>query len=241
MNSSSSVTRNRVATLALTMALTFALSGLAGVWSAPPDGDSQRMARKMNVLEKIFDEVLGESPNIFVSGNGATRGLFLDGYGALFTFEGSLTGGGLGYFALGNSNRAFVSGGGEWTVPSPAPPPKPPKAPKSGEEEVRVPSSVEDLAESWDVRREERAKEAREHLAGLKIELSEALLDYGATLGELTDDQWVVVAAFLDGFGYDGDGPERLVFKARMGDLREYSSGRLTLDQARTRVSIEEK
>jgi len=227
-----------VATIALTMALVFALSGLVGVWCAPPDGDSERMARKMNVLEKIFDEVLSESPNVYVSGNGATRGLLLDGYGALFTFEGSLTGGGLGYFAVGNYNRAFVSGRSEWTVPSPAPPPR---APESGEEDVLVPDSVEEMAESWDVRREERAKEAREHLAGLKNELTEALLDYGATVGELTDDQWVVVAAFLDGSGFDGDGPERLVLKARMGDLREYSSGRLTLDQAKSRVSIEEK
>jgi len=71
--------------------------------------------------------------------------------------------------------------------------------------------------------------------------LTETLLDYGATLGELSDDNWVVVAAFLDGFAYDGDGPEQLVFKVKMRDLRQYSAGQLSLDQAITRVSIEEK
>lgn len=227
-----------LARIALTAALVLALSGLVSVWSAPPDGESKRMARKMNVLEKIFDEVLRESPNVSVSG-GPTRGLLLDGYGALFTFDGSLTGGGLGYFPLANSNRVTYLSRSAWTVPSAAPPPKAPKATKGDEEEILVPDSMEELAESWETRREENAKKARENLVGLKSELTETLLDYGATLGELSDDQWVVVAAFLDGF--DGDGPEQLVLKVKMRDLRQFSAGQLSLDQAKTRVSIQEK
>jgi len=236
MNTKGNEPKNTMARIAFTSALVFALSGLVGAWSAPPDGGSDRMARKMNVLEKIFDEVLRESPNVFVSG-GATRGLLLDGYGALFTFDGSLTGGGLGYVAFGDYNRALGSYfRKDYSTPAP-----PPKAPKGDDEEFLVPGSVEELAESWEVRREESRKEAKERLAGLKVELTETLLDYGATLGELSDDNWVVVAAFLDGFAYDGDGPEQLVFKVKMRDLRQYSAGQLSLDQAITRVSIEEK
>ncbi len=233
--------RNRLAKIALTAALVFALSGLVGAWSAPPGGESTRMTRKMNVLEKIFDEVLSDSTNVFVSGNGATRGLLLDGYGALFTFDGSLTGGGLGYFPVGNYNGAlsnFSRARTEWV--SPAPPPRAPKALKGGdEEEIRVPESVEELAESWETRREENAKQARERLAGLKSELTETLLDYGSTLGGLSDGGWVVVAAFLGGF--DKDGPEQLVLKVKMRDLRQYSVGQLSLEQAKGRVSIEEQ
>jgi hypothetical protein len=69
--------------------------------------------------------------------------------------------------------------------------------------------------------------------------LTETLLDYGSTLGELSDDSWVVVAAFLGGL--DEDGPEQLVLKVKMRDLRQYSAGQLTLDQARGRVTIQER
>jgi hypothetical protein len=241
MSSKACGIHNTMARIALTAALVFALSGLVGAWCAPPDGHSDRMARKMNVLEKIFDEVLRESPHVFVSGSGASRGLLLDGYGALFTFEGSLSGGRLGNMAFGNYNlaRSYFgnSGGGEYEVVAPSPP----RPPKEGEEDVRVPESLEDLATDWETKREERREEARKNLAGLKIELTETLLDYGGTLGELADDQWVVVAAFLDGFGHDGDGPEQLVLKVRMRDLRQYSAGQLSLDQARGKVSIDEK
>ena len=237
MNTRNNDMRNTLARIALTAALVFALSGLVGAWSAPPDGGSDRMSRKMNVLEKIFDEVLRESPNVLVSGSGATRGLLLDGYGALFTFDGSLSGGGLGNLAFGSYSRALGSYfGSDYQAPAP-----PPRAPKGDDEEIRVPDSVEELAQTWEVKREEDAKKAREHLAGLKVELTETLLDYGATLGELSDDNWVVVAAFLDGFGFDGEGPEQLVLKVKMRDLRQYSAGQLSLDQAKNRVSIEEQ
>lgn len=225
--------------VALAAAAVLALSGLAGAWGAPQEAD--RMARRMNVLERIFDAVLRDSENVVVSGE-ATRGLMLDGYGALFTFEGSLGGGGLGYMYLGGDtvdlSRRFFKGDGEWVAP--APPPKAPKAPE-GEEEVRVPDSMEDLARDWRAQREENRRKARERLAGLKVELTETLLDYGATLGELADEDWVVVAAFLDGFGLDGGGPEQLVLKVKMNDLRQYSAGRLTIEQAKGRVVIDEQ
>jgi len=225
--------------VALTAAVVLALSGLAGAWGAPPESD--RMSRRMNVLERIFDAVLRESENVVVSSE-ATRGLMLEGYGALFTFEGSLGGGGLGSMYFGGDtvdlSRRFYKGDGEWMAP--APPPKAPKAPE-GEEEVRVPDSMEDLARDWEAQREESRRKAKERLAGLKAELIETLLDYGATLGELADDDVVVVAAFLSGFGFDKDGPEQLVLKVKMSDLRLFSAGQLTLEQARDRVVIDEQ
>lgn len=236
MNTRSNETRNNMARIALATALVIALSGMVGAWSAPPDGGSDRMARKMNVLEKIFDEVLRESSNVSVSG-GATRGLLLDGYGALFLFDGSLTGGGLGYIAFGDYNRALGSYfRSDYPTPATAP-----RVSSGDDVEILVPGSVEEMAESWEVRREESRKESKERLAGLKVELTETLLDYGATLGELSDDNWVVVAAFLGGFSFDGAGPEQLVLKVKMRDLRQYSAGQLSLDQAKNRVSIEEQ
>ena len=106
---------------------------------------------------------------------------------------------------------------------------------------ARVPDTVEGMARNWEEQREENQRKAKERLAALKIELTETLLDYGATLGELGDNDWVVVAAFLHGFGRRGDGPEQLVLKVKMSDLRQYSAGQLSLDQAKGRVVLDEK
>jgi hypothetical protein len=230
-------TKNSVTRTALTAALVLTLSGLGSAWGAPPAGEQGRLARKMHVLEKIFDEVLNESPNVFVSGPGATHGLLLEGYGALFTFEGSIGAGGPGAYTWGNFSGA-ISSYYRGATDFPAPPPK---APKGDEEEILVPDSVDELAQSWEKRREESRKEAQERLDGLRSELIEALLDYGATLNELSDDRLVVVAAFLGGYGFDTDGPEQLVFKGKMRDLRQYSAGQLSLEQARTRIVVEEQ
>jgi len=232
--------KNTAMGIGVAAVLVFALSGAGGVLGAPPEGGSDRLARKMGVLERIFDEVLEQSPNVLVGGGGSTRGLLLEGYGALFTFEGSVEGDSLGRLAMGIGGPAlehYFDARDEFPVPAPAPEPDFPDE----DLEARVPESMEDLAESWETRREESLKQARERLAGLKTELTETLLDYGATLGELDDGNWVVVAAFLDGFGFSRGGPERLVLRVKMRDLRQYSAGQLSLEQATSRVAIEEQ
>jgi hypothetical protein len=74
-----------------------------------------------------------------------------------------------------------------------------------------------------------------------KQELIQALLDYGNTLTTLRDDQSVAIAAFLRDSRYFTDNKlSHLVLKARVRDLREYSAGRLTDNDMKTRITEEE-
>ncbi len=230
--------KSMVNRIGLAVLLVLAVSGAGQVLSAPPEGSGDRMARKMRVLERIIDEVMEQSPNILASG-GSTNSLLLDGYGALFIVDGSLSGGGPYVLASGVFNKglaAFSRAQSDF----PASPALPHQL-GDDTEDLRVPDSEGDLAESWETSREDERKKALEHLAGLKVELTETLLDYGATLGELAADDRVVVAVFLGGFGFDKKGPESLVLEVQMSVLRQFAAGQLSLEQARTKVVIKEK
>jgi hypothetical protein len=76
----------------------FATLGL--VWTAcaaaQPAGEgviTDKLKRQINVMETIIGEVLVDSENLTVSGLDPVRGIYLDGYGAVFTCETSTTGG----------------------------------------------------------------------------------------------------------------------------------------------------
>jgi hypothetical protein len=55
-----------------------------------------RLTREIGVMEGIVDQVLLDSKNLLVSGRDNTRGLYLDEFGAVFTFDASLVGGSMG-------------------------------------------------------------------------------------------------------------------------------------------------
>ena len=68
-----------------------ALVVLAAVQAAavePPP--SRKMTRQIEVLEKIIDQVLLDSPNFLIRGTPVARGTYLPGTGVLFTFDASL-------------------------------------------------------------------------------------------------------------------------------------------------------
>ena len=86
------------------------------------------------------------------------------------------------------------------------------------------------LAEPLDDWREKSEQRRKERLAGFQAELVDTLLDYGPTLSELGDDQWVAVAVYLGErfITSGGDSGKRLILKVRMRDLRQYSAGRIS-------------
>jgi hypothetical protein len=212
-----------------------AVLGLVAVTATAAEDSASRLDRKVRVMERVLDEVLIQSPNVMVSSGGVTRGLVLDGYGALFTLDARV--------------------GTDYFMALPAAP-LPPKPGEGTETEIIIAPRVrhrgdtgEIEVESWDEWREESKEKHAEQYKEFKSELIDALIDYGATLTELANDDWVAVAAFLDSrvlfrgseglFGGGGGG--RLVVKVKMGDLRKYASGSLSRDAVIGKVVIEEK
>ena len=89
----------------------------------------------------------------------------------------------------------------------------------------------------------EKSKEKRAELyKAFKSEMIDAIVDYGVTLTELRDDQWLAVVAFLDNRPLlDLDEGGRLMLKIKMRDLRQHSAGALSRDAVVKRVIVEEK
>jgi hypothetical protein len=172
----------------------------------------------------VIDEVLVQSPHVTVSLGRNTRGLVLDEFGALFTFDAGL-GTGLDLPGL-------------LVVPG-----------VRTEEGVRhrrldraIPLSEDEseLLEPDEWRKQAEATR-REQIEGFEAELVDVLVDYGATLAELRDDQWVAVAAFLGGRAFldSSAGATRLVVKVKMRDLRQHASGVLSREAVEARVKVE--
>jgi hypothetical protein len=203
-------------------AIVLALGGAVALAEAADDA-ADRLERKVRVMERVIDEVLVQSPNVVVGPGRVTRGLVLEGYGALFTFDASV---GTSYFM---------------EVPAV-------KVPREPGEPIVIqrkprPDRDEDWepAESWDEMKAEAESKRKEQYAAFKIEIIDALIDYGATLSELADDRWVAVAAFLNSRSpFDGGGGGRLVIKLKMRDLRQYNSGSLSREAVSKRVVVEE-
>jgi hypothetical protein len=187
------------------------------------DDAGERLERKVRVMERVLDEVLLQSPNVLVDPSGAARGLVLEGYGILFTVE--------------------IKVGTAYLMRMPAMPVSP-----DGEEVIVVPRAPrpgrdwDEESGSWEEWRAESESQRTEHYAAFKIELIDALIDYGGTLSELADDRWVAVAAFLDGRSFLGGGSGgRLMIKLKMRDLRQYNSGALSRAAVIKKVVVEEK
>jgi hypothetical protein len=210
-------------TTALIAAAMIALMGLAVAAASAAENEAIRLDRKVRVMERVIDEVLVQSPNILVSPGGTVRGLVLEEYGALFTFEGNL------------DSEVMIRI------------PRAPRAPRAGRSVIVIPGDDDDDDEddddkSWEEMEKESREKANEMYEGLKVELMETLIDYGATLGELGNDRWVAIAAFLDSRQLLGssDTGKRLLLKARMRDLRQYAAGSLSRDAAMAKIIIEE-
>lgn len=245
-------------------ALAVLLLGLLIASVARADERSDRLDRKLKVMERVLDEVLVQSPNVVVSGGGATRSLRIDGEGALFVVNASLI--------AGRERVRF----GEMYVPMPAPAiapvaPAAPAAPVAERERAEVEArQAEDMARQAAERarqerehsrqqieaglqnalrgsqeaRERYEEAAQENLEGIKRELREALVDYGGTLTELGDDQWLAVALFLgdrDYFAFGENERTTLLVRARIGDLRRYNGGDLSRDEALALVTVEQR
>lgn len=232
--------------------------------AAPPEGGSpatsRRLMRDINVMEKVLDQMLLDSRNLLVySHENNARGLYLDEFGVLFSFQASLidreTGEGLlqlqkleGLKDLdGLDFRVEEKDGNVVIVRKPkiktrpagsAPEPPDTPAPPSPPSNPRAPTPAPAPKLPW--HSDDPQEEARLYAAG-KGEILDTLLDYGDTMNSLRDDQWLGIAAFLRNSDYFIDNRiSRVLMKARMRDLRAYAAGKLTRDQMTARVVLEE-
>lgn len=198
------------------------------VFAAVARGDdrSDRLDKKVRVMEKVLDEVLGQSEHVRVGMSNGVTGLTVDDYGAIFLFRGEI-GADIermpGAAALLRSMEEMSDHEEEEGSPTP--------------EKARPPKekSLDQLKKEFE------AKRAGE-LAGLREELVDTVLDYGPTLAELGEERWVLIVGVLDGGIFSeyaaGGGRNTLVVKAKISDLRQFVAGTLSRQAAAAKVAV---
>ncbi len=212
---------------AVATVITAILLGSAGIVGAAAP---EKVIRQIGVMEKIIDKVLVDSPNFLVQRGDNARGLYIDGFGVVFTFDASLVNEWYGMeklLSLGdrfemktdeNGNQIFMI-----------------KKDAKSEKESKEKS---DQAEKSP---EEKMKDRAKLYQDGKAELVQALLDYGETMTSLTNDSSIILAAFLKDDDYFREQKiSRLLLQAKVGDLRAFASGEISADVMKSRVAIED-
>lgn len=214
------------------------LATVATAQTASAEPVSRKLERQISVMEKVLDEALLDSPNILVYSSSPSHGIYLDEFGALFTFEASLVerGDQDDWGKWWKNNIRIDREGGKITVYTHDDEEDPDK-----DKDSKVKDDDEMTDEEWSKWRTKRDEaEAKLYERGKK-ELMHTLLDYGDTLTGLRDNQWVAIAAFLKNSDFFTENRiSRLVFKAKMSDLRAFGEGTITEEVMLSRLVEEE-
>lgn len=232
--------RDRIRRIGLPSLILLAVIACTVAPSLAADGPTpQKMLRQIGVMEKIIDKVLIDSPNVLVSGMGNTRGLYVDPFGVVFTFTGSILRGDspldrLSDWSFSTKEDQYdiqVDKDGNQVITI--------KKGKKKAEEAKKDEQAEDHKEknpetTWETERQKK-------YANAKGELIQALLDYGETMTSLKPGQTVLVAGFMkDDDFFKEEKISRFILKAKVEDLRAFSSGELSESAMRSKIDIEE-
>jgi hypothetical protein len=214
----------------LTIAATLGITVLCNPISAQPPDNAKKLKKQIEVMERILDELLVDSPNFLVSSrNNNTHGVYLDGFGVLLAFDASLI--------QQDDQDIWQKLGKKFKIYT-----------KDGQTVIDLNADEDDDGkddeeavfdhEKWREQHEKNQQELYEHG---KAELVEGLMDYGETLTTLRDGDTVAIAAFLrDADFFTRNEISTLVIKAKMSDLRAYSSGSINEKTMRSRIIQEE-
>ncbi len=88
----------------------------------------------------------------------------------------------------------------------------------------------------------EKSKELIErNLEEFKEELAGLVADYGGTIRQLDDDQWVMIVAYLDPTRglHTEEQPNKVLVKAKKSDIDLYDSGKIDQEELRSRMTVE--
>jgi len=214
--------------MALPLRATFLFLALAAVCfgsvfaSAP--SNQGKLNRQIEVMEGILDKVLLDSPNFLVHTGPNADGFYLPDYGAVFTFEASLT---ENYFGDGN----WLIGPGSVEIQK-----------HDGDRTIVIHKKGPGWQGLFGKHDEDRTpKDPVALYERGKEELVQAILDYAETLGALPSEQAVVIVARMtDTQLADKKKIHQVMLRARMEDLKAYTDERISESEMKSRIRIEE-
>ena len=196
-----------------------------GAAFASPPSAPEKLARQIDVMSRIVDKVLLDSPNFLVHAGDNVTGFYLPDYGAVFAFEASLTD---EYFD-GNA-FSWWPGGVEFRK-------------EDGNKTIVIKRkhSSHDKGKGDDDDEAQAKDPAKLYDLG-KEELVQMLLDYAETLSGLPSGQSVVIVANVknDRLWKDHKGHQQLDIRVSGDDLKAFANDRLSESDLKSRMKIEE-
>jgi hypothetical protein len=200
--------------------------------------ENRKMARQIDVMEQILDQVLLDSPNFLVPGRDNARGLYIKNYGLVFTFDASLVDKGFRHEHMSFEGFDFENKDGQIIIRG-RDKDKGDRAEDDEEAPEEEEASGEEEGEDGEIRTMRdrvRSRQEKLYLRG-KTEIVDVLLDYGDTLTTLGDDQSIAIVAYLrDSDYFDQRKFSQLILKAKMKDLRAYAADQLSEEEMIKRI-----
>lgn len=208
---------------------------IVGQVLASPPSALNKLRRQIDVMSRIVDQVLLDSPNFLVHSGANVTGFYLPDYGAIFAFDASLTDDSFG------SALSWLPGGvdirnedGNRTIVI-----KKRHISKDGEgkaeerEEIQRRGATEKKGDGKD-------DPARLYDLG-KEELVQMVLDYAGTLSALPPGESVaVIANVRNDRLWKEKKRQQLQLRVEGDDLKAFASDRLSERELRARITIEE-
>ena len=213
----------RIGAAGLATAMVLAL-GWTGAAVAGPEA---KIDRQIEVFERVLDDAFVQSPNWLVQGQHESRGRYRSGEGARFRIDASLVGGN------GWSSSKWWKGWG------------------SDDDRVIIihGDDVDDYDKMDRAERKEQLKKVRERSAKRderlysrgKAELVDTMMDFGDLLSAVPDGESLTIEVDLERADYfDDQDLSKLTMKAKMGDLRAYSDGKIDEKTMVNRIQVSE-
>ncbi len=212
--------------MALVLGTAFPNAGAGAEKSA-----DEKMRKQISIMEKILDEALVDSENALVKSTHPSRGVYLDGYGFVFTMELGIVDDQFRWEAL---SKLLDVGEGYSVMRE--------EKKEEGETVITIKKKSEDAKKEAEKLEKAEKKEVDHDQRWdlVKKELIEVVRDYGDTIARAKPDEWFTIFATPLMGSWGSEETERLVIRVQMKDIQQYSSGSLTDKEFEGRVQIAE-
>jgi len=190
------------------------------------DRNQDKIHKQISIMEKIIDEAMVESRNALVRSSGCVRGVYLEGYGPVFTLEVGLVDEGFGLDRLSK----WMELGSGYTVTR-----------EEDEEEGETIITIQKKKGKGDDDEDEEVMVTDDERYELvKKELIEVIRDYGDTIARANKDEWFTLFAHPLKTSWTTQDFRRLVIKVQMKHINDYNSGKLDEKGFKGKVVVSE-
>ena len=207
----------------------------------------ERMDKDISIMENVINTSMVESPYVYIfSTHQNVRGLYIPEFGALFTVQAQLISNrafpwmvGLGHDSPWAWNfywdkdkwEGFIKGLEDLEI-------------EVNGEKVDLKKYIEEAKPRGDrertviIKPEQNEELIEKNLEKFKEELAGIVADYGGTIRQLEDNEWVMIVAFLDK-SRSAAPVSKVMVKAKKSDIDLYDHGKIDYEDLLSRMVIE--